>query len=305
VNTGWTAEDVPDQSGRVAIVTGANSGLGLEIAAVLAQRGAHVVLAVRNLDRGDAARAEIKRRSDNADVEVQALDLASLGSVKSAAQQLKSRYPAIDLLINNAGVMWTPATAKTADGFEMQFGTNHLGHFAFTGLLLDALLCVRHSRVVTMSSFAHVAGRINFDDLNGERKYSRRVAYRQSKLANLMFTYELARRLSIADAATIAVGAHPGTSSSQLVQHAPSAVRAIGNRLIPLLTQSPAMGALPALRAATDPGVSNSQYYGPGRKLGTRGEPMLAPSNARSRDETTQRRLWAVSEQLTGVTFSV
>src|SRR5271156_1661862 len=195
----WTSADIPDQSGRVAVITGANTGLGYETASALAEHGAHVVLAVRNLDKGKDAAARIAASSTNADVKLQELDLTSLESVRAAAEQLRSDYDRVDLLINNAGVMWTPK-ATTKDGFELQFGTNHLGHFALTGLLLDRLLPVAGSRIVTVSSMGHrIRADIHFDDLQWERSYSRVGAYGQSKLANLLFTYELQRRLALRD----------------------------------------------------------------------------------------------------------
>jgi len=217
----WTAADVPDQSGRVAVVTGANSGIGYEAAAVLAGKGARVVVAVRNLDKGKDAIDKIARSHPGADVTLQELDLSSLASVRSAADDLRAAYPRIDLLINNAGVMYPPKQL-TADGFELQFGTNHLGAFALTGLLLENLLPVEGSRVVAVASIAHtIQAAIHFDDLQWERKYNRVAAYGQSKLANLMFTYELNRRLAARDANTIAVAAHPGISNTELMRHVP------------------------------------------------------------------------------------
>ena len=298
----WTSDDVPGQQGRLAVVTGANTGLGFETARVLAARGASVVLAVRDTDKGKRAAARIAGTAPGADVTVQPLDLASLESVRAAAGELRARHPRIDLLVNNAGVMLTPRQA-TRDGFELQFGTNHLGHFALTGLLLEQMLPVPGSRVVTVSSLAHrVRARINFDDLQAERSYSRVAAYSQSKLANLMFTYELARRLSAAATTTIAVAAHPGLAATELTRHTPAIAASFYARVI---SQNPAMGALPVLRAATDPGVAGGQYYGPGGIFGARGYPTLAASSRRSRDTAVQRRLWAVSEELTGVTFPV
>ncbi|MCV7177207.1 SDR family NAD(P)-dependent oxidoreductase [Mycolicibacterium sphagni] len=292
----WTTADIPDQTGRTAVITGANTGLGYETARALAAKGAHVVIAVRNLDKGKAAADLIGRRYPGADVSVQALDLTSLDSVRAAAGQLRAGHDRIDLLINNAGVMMTPKET-TKDGFELQFGTNHLGHFALTGLLLDRLLASPGSRVVTVSSNGHRFGGIRFDDLQSERSYSRAGAYGQSKLANLLFTYELQRRL--AGTGTIAVAAHPGASSSELGRYAPGAVR----RIAPLLEQSTEMGALPTLRAAADPTVRGGQYYGPGGFLQLRGYPKLVSSNKRSYDTGVQRRLWAVSEALTGVVY--
>src|SRR5215831_7874430 len=275
----WTSEDVPGQHGRLAVVTGANTGLGFQAAQVLAARGASVVLAVRDTDKGKAAAARI---------------------AGAAAGELRARHPAIDLLINNAGVMFPPKQT-TGDGFELQLGINHLGHFALTGLLLPQMLPVPGSRVVTVSSQAHrLRARINFDDLQSERSYRRVAAYSQSKLANLMFTYELHRRLSGAGT-TIAVAAHPGLAATELTRNSP----AIAAVLARLISQTAAMGALPILRAATDPGVLGGQYYGPGGLFGARGYPELAHSSRQSHDAAIQRRLWTVSEQLTGVTFPV
>ena len=296
----WTSDDVPGQQGRLAVVTGANTGLGFETARVLAARGASVVLAVRDTEKGKRAAARIAGAAPGADVMVQPLDLASLDSIRAAAGELRARHPRIDLLINNAGVMLSPKQT-TSDGFELQFGTNHLGHFALTGLLLEQMLPVPGSRVVTVSSLAHrVRALINFDDLQGERSYSRVGAYGQSKLANLMFAYELARRLSGAGT-TIAVAAHPGLAATELSRYTPAIV-AFSYALV---SQHAAMGALPVLRAATDPGLAGGQYYGPRGFFGARGYPKLAHSSGQSHDAAIQRRLWTVSEELTGVTFPV
>ncbi|MFI5624112.1 SDR family NAD(P)-dependent oxidoreductase [Nocardioides sp. NPDC051685] len=293
----WTEQQIPDQHSRVAVVTGANTGLGFETARMLAEHGAQVVMAVRDVEKGKQAAARI-----DGDVSVQVLDLASLESIRSAAADLRASHPRIDLLINNAGVMYTPKQT-TADGFEMQFGTNHLGHFAFTGLLLDQLLPVPGSRVVTVSSIGHrIRADIHFDDLQWERSYSRVAAYGQAKLANLMFTYELQRRLT-SHGTTIAVAAHPGGSNTELARNSPSAIRVVFGWLAPLLAQTPAMGALPTLRAATDPAVIGGQYYGPSGLGEARGYPKLVTSSPASYDLTTQQRLWTVSEELTGVRF--
>jgi len=260
--TKWTAADIPDQTGRTAVITGANTGLGYETAAVLAGRGARVVLAVRNLERGKQAVARITAATPGAEVELQELDLTSLESVRAAAAQLRSGHDRIDLLINNAGVMYTPRST-TKDGFELQFGTNHLGHFAFTGLLLDRLLPVAGSRVVTVSSMGHrIRAAIHFDDLQWEHRYSRVGAYGQSKLANLLFTYELQRRLA-PHGTTIAVAAHPGGSNTELMRNLPRPIAAASSLLVEPLMQSADLGALPTLRAATDPGVLGGQYLGP------------------------------------------
>ncbi|GIG40567.1 SDR family NAD(P)-dependent oxidoreductase [Cellulomonas phragmiteti] len=294
----WTEQDIPDQSGRVVVVTGANTGLGHETARALAEHGARVVLAVRDVAKGEQAAARLP-----GDVSVQALDLTSLASVRAAAADLRAAHPRIDLLINNAGVMYTPKQT-TADGFELQLGTNHLGHFALTGLLLDRLLPVPGSRVVTVSSNAHrLRAAIHFDDLQWERSYDRAGAYGQSKLANLMFTYELQRRLA-SHGTTVAVAAHPGLSRTELARNAPTALRLPLTWLSPLFP-SAAMGALPTLRAATDPGVVGGQYYGPDGRREVRGHPTLVTSSPDSHDRATQQRLWTVSEELTGVAFPV
>jgi NAD(P)-dependent dehydrogenase (short-subunit alcohol dehydrogenase family) len=298
----WTTADIPDQTGRTAVITGANTGLGYETAAALAAKGAHVVLAVRNLEKGKEAARRIEQATPGAQVALQELDLTSLESIRAAAEQLKSNYDAIHLLINNAGVMMTPKST-TKDGFELQFGTNHLGHFALTGLLLDRVLAAPGSRVVTVSSQGHrfIRG-IRFDDLQWDRDYSRVGAYGQAKLANLMFTYELQRRLTGTN--TIAAAAHPGGSNTELARNLPAALRGVATVLAPLM-QGPEMGALPTLRAATDPGVLGGQYFGPDGLGEQRGYPKVVASSRASHNTDAQRRLWAVSEELTGVVSPV
>ena len=301
----WTAADTPDQRGRVAVITGANSGIGFEAAAVLAGKRAHVVLAVRDVANGEQAAARIRDRYPDADLALQELDLASLDSVRAAARDLKAAYPQISLLVNNAGVSATPK-ALTKDGFELQFGTNHLGHFAFTGLLLDHMLPVEDSRIVTVSSLGHrVRSAIDFDDLQSERRYDPFAAYGRSKLANLLFTYALHRRLTAKHEATIAVAAHPGSSRTELLRSSPAWLRISSAVLGPLIFQSPRMGALPTLRAATDPTVRGGQYYGPGGFAEQRGYPKCVKSSAQSHDQELQRRLWMVSEELTGISYPV
>ena len=298
----WTTADIPDQTGRVAVITGANTGLGYETAATLADHGALVVLAVRNLDKGKDAAAQITAGSPDAEVALQELDLTSLESIRAAADQLRSEHDRIDLLINNAGVMYTPKST-TKDGFELQFGTNHLGHFAFTGLLLDRLLPVAGSRVMTVSSVGHrIRADIHFDDLQWERRYNRVAAYGQAKLANLLFTYELQRRLA-PHGTTIAVAAHPGFSDTELMRNMPAPLIFAFERIAPLVTQEPAMGALPSLRAATDPAVVGGQYFGPDGFAQSRGYPKVVASSKKSHDVEVQKRLWAVSEELTGVVY--
>ncbi|MBY6414516.1 SDR family NAD(P)-dependent oxidoreductase [Rhodococcus sp. BP-252] len=299
--TSWTASDIPSQQGRTAVVTGANSGLGFETAQALASNGAHVVMAVRNLDKGREALGRITSAYPAASLSLQQLDLSSLASVRTAAAKLRSDHDRIDLLVNNAGIMMTPY-GTTADGFELQFGTNHLGHFALTGLLMDRILAAPGSRIVTVSSVGHrfVRG-IRFDDLQWERDYTRTGAYGQAKLANLMFTYALQRRLRGTD--TSAVAAHPGGSNTDLARNLPFPLRILTNLTAPLLAQPADRAALPSLRAATDPGVLGGQFYGPDGFLGQRGYPTVVTSTQASYDLEAQQRLWDVSEKLTDVEF--
>jgi NAD(P)-dependent dehydrogenase (short-subunit alcohol dehydrogenase family) len=302
----WTEKDVPDQSGRLAIITGSNTGLGYDTARVLAAHGATVVMAVRDTAKGEAAAARIRTLTPGADVTVQKLDLGSLASVKESAAEMAAAYPRIDLLINNAGVMYPPKST-TADGFELQFGTNHLGHFALTGLLLKNLLPVDGSRVVVVASIAHnIKAKIDFDDLQWEkRSYDRVASYGQSKLANLMFAYDLQRRLAAAKAKTIAVAAHPGVAATELMRHMPGSNLPGVDWISSKVLNSAEMGALPTLRAATDVSVKGGQYYGPDGFRELRGHPRLVDSSAQSKDVAVQERLWTASEELTGVTFPV
>jgi NAD(P)-dependent dehydrogenase (short-subunit alcohol dehydrogenase family) len=300
----WTEADVPDQTGRVAVVTGANTGLGYDTARVLAEKGATVILAVRDQQKGAAAAERIRANAPDADLRVQRLDLGSLASVRAAADNLRAAFARIDLLINNAGVM-IPPKSLTPDGFELQFGTNHLGHFAFTGLLLERLLDVPDSRVVIVASLAHKAGFINFDDLHGERRYRRGAAYAQSKLATIMFCYELHRRLVAASRSTIAIAAHPGYTTSELMRNVWSPLQPLVKVMGPWFGQTPAQGALPQLLAATNPAAEGGQYWGPEGFMELKGYPKLVASSARSHDVDIQKRLWATSEQLTGVRFPV
>jgi NAD(P)-dependent dehydrogenase (short-subunit alcohol dehydrogenase family) len=281
---------MPDQSGRTFVVTGANSGIGIAAARELAASGAQVVLAVRDAAKGEAAAATL-----SGDREVRALDLADLASVRAFAEGLDRD---IDVLVNNAGVMATPHRT-TADGFELQLGTNHLGHFALTGLLLGRI----RDRVVTISSPAHRMGRINFDDLQSERSYRRWPAYGQSKLANLLFMYELQRRLEAADSPLRSVAAHPGYASTGLQYHTESIqdrIMALGNRIF---AQSAEMGAWPTLYAATTADLPGGSYVGPDGFLEQRGNPKLVGSSGAARDENAARRLWEVSEELTSVNY--
>src|SRR3954470_3449507 len=295
---------MPDLGGRRAVVTGANSGLGFQIARELALHGTSVVLAVRDVARGEEAAGRIGAGER---VEVRRLDLADLASVREFAAA--GFEDGLDLLVNNAGVMALPRRT-TRDGFEMQLGTNHLGHFALTGLLLPALLKKPTARVVTMSSGAHAFGRINFDNLQGERRYQRWLAYGQSKLANLLFAFELARRAALADVDLTSVAAHPGYAATNLqLQGArlegsrlKEVLAGAGNRLF---AQSDAQGALPALYAATMPDVIGGEYFGPDGHSGMRGHPTRAQTTKAARDPELAERLWTVSEELTGVSYKI
>jgi NAD(P)-dependent dehydrogenase (short-subunit alcohol dehydrogenase family) len=295
----WSAENIPDLTGKIAIVTGANSGIGYEMARALAHKKATVILACRDMDKGEAAAGQIAQEYPEAKAELLQLDLSDLASVRRFADQFTSHYESLDILINNAGIMRTPF-GKTVDGFELQFGTNHLGHFALTGLLLDLISCTPQARVITVSSGGErFGGEIDFDNLNGEKQYDPGAAYGQSKLANLLFTYELQRRLEDAGVDTIAVAAHPGwTKSTNLTVHW---------RMVRYLTsfigQEPEMGALPALYAATAPGVQGGDYYGPDGWLELRGHPAKVQSSDRSHDTVVAAKLWTVSEELTGVRY--
>jgi NAD(P)-dependent dehydrogenase (short-subunit alcohol dehydrogenase family) len=303
----WTAAEVPDQRGRTAVVTGANTGIGFETARVLAKRGATLVLACRDVQKANDAARRIRADTPGATVTTLRLDLASLASIRQAADQLHAGYSRLDLLVNNAGLMMPPY-GLTEDGFELQFGTNHLGHFALTGLVLDLLLAVPGSRVVTVSSNAHRRGQIDLGDLHWQRRRYRRVAaYGQSKLANLMFTFELQRHLAAAGAQTIAVAAHPGAARTDLMRHSRPHIRIATSRRLKMifswLIQDAQAGALPMLLAAVDPAASGGEYYGPGGWGEFTGFPTPVESTARSHDIDVQRRLWQESERLTGVTY--
>ncbi|HEV8648059.1 MAG TPA: oxidoreductase [Actinomycetes bacterium] len=303
----WTATDIPDQRGRTAVITGANTGLGFETAKLLAQHGATVVLACRNPHKAADAAARIATAAPSAEVSTLQLDLASQASIHRAATQLRTDWPRIDLLINNAGGMM-PRHRLTEDGFELTLATNHLGPFAFTGLILDRLLAVPGSRVVTVASIGHRRGTINFDDLHFQRGYRYQTAYFQSKLANLLFTYELQRRLGAAGAPTIAVAAHPGNARTEFGRELSPLVRVAMSPRLRMLTwwllQSPQMGTLSTVRAAVDPDVRGGYYGPPGRAQFT-GYPTRVQSTPASHDPQAQRRLWQESERLTGVTYPI
>ena len=304
----WTAQDIPDLTGRVTIVTGANSGLGFHTARELAAHGSTVTLAVRDTAKGDDAAAAIRAFAPDADVTVEHLDLADLASIRDFAADWSAAHPeGLDLLINNTGVMAIPKRA-TADGFEMQFGTNHLGHFALTGLLLPALVARPRSRVVNVSSGAHRFGRMNFDDLMGERKYNAWRAYGQSKLSNLLFTSELQRRLDANAIPIHAMAAHPGYAATNLQAVGPQMsgrdwMKAPMDLATKVLGQSAEMGALPTLFAATAAGLPGNSYVGPDGFMEQRGHPRLVDRSSAAKSRQDAQRLWTVSETLTGVSY--
>ena len=305
MTTAWTAALIPSQHGRTAIVTGANSGLGLETAWALARAGANVVLACRNVQKGDAAIREIKATVSEARVELAELDLASLRSVGDFAARFLDKHNQLDLLINNAGVM-APPRRLTKDGFELQFGTNHLGHFALTGYLMQSMVDRVNARVVNVSAGLHRGGRIVFEDLQGARRYGRWRAYSQSKLANLLFSFELDRRLRAISASAVSVAAHPGYAATNLQFAAAPTYQAmlmsVANRVV---AQSAATGALPTLYAATYPGLQGGSFIGPGGLFGMRGYPTKVAASVAAYDEAVAKRLWETSEELTGVHFAL
>jgi NAD(P)-dependent dehydrogenase (short-subunit alcohol dehydrogenase family) len=295
----WTAENIPDQSDKVAIVTGANSGTGYEITRELARKGATVVLACRSQSRGETAVSKIRSENPDAKIELILLDLGDLASVRHFADEFNGRYDRLDLLINNAGIM-IPPFGKTADGFELQFGVNHLGHFALTGLLLDKIANTPQARVVNLSSKAHEMSnaKIDFDNLNAEKAYNKSAAYSQSKLANVHFAYELQKRFKAAGIDASASAVHPGWVQSNLTQY-----NLLFRIITPLFGQSPAMGALPALYAATSADVEGGDYFQPDRMMGFRGHPVKVRSSEQSYDTAVSAKLWAVSEELTSVQY--
>ena len=303
----WTTADIPALAGRTVVVTGANSGLGFETALAMARSGAQVVLACRDQVRGAAALDRLIVEAPGAEVELAELDLADLASVRAFAAGFSAGHDRLDVLVNNAGVMAIPRR-ETADGFEMQFGTNHLGHVALTGLLLDLLLATAGARVVTVSSMAAMGSRIRFDDLQGRHHYGKWSAYGQSKLANQLFAVELDRRLARAGADVISVAAHPGYAATNLQLVAPQMegsdlmerMSRLGNVVF---AQSAADGALPSLYAATSPQVGGGQFFGPDRLFGMRGHPKQVPFLKAATDAGVASRLWTVSEELTGVRF--
>jgi NAD(P)-dependent dehydrogenase (short-subunit alcohol dehydrogenase family) len=303
---GWSIADIPDQSGKTFVVTGANSGIGLEAVIALAGKGAHVVMACRSADKAKGAVDRVTKTHPSAKLAVRSLDLSSLASVRAFAETMQKEHAAIDVLVNNAGVMAIPRTL-TADGFEMQLGTNHLGHFALTGLVLPLLAKARRARVVTVSSSVHHGGSMHWDDLMGERRYDKWSAYMQSKLCNQLFMYELGRRLAAPHPSIESLSCHPGYAATNLQSVGPKmekswtgAIFETGNAVF---AQSAASGALPTLRAATDPSAKGGEYYGPRGPGGLWGAPVVARTSGRSRNETDAKRLWNRSMDLTGVRY--
>lgn len=305
----FTFEQIPPLEHKTILITGANSGLGFESAKALAQRGARVIVAARTAEKAEAAIAALRAEQPSAKLAPLVLDLAELASVRSAAREVNARYDRLDVLLNNAGVMATPY-ARTRDGFELQFGTNHLGHFALTGSLFELLSRTPDARVVNVSSGAHRLGKLRFDDPHWEHGYAKWPAYGMSKLANLLFTYELARRVAIAGLSLRSVAAHPGYAATNLQYRGLELANArfaerVTRVVNPLLGQSAAEGALPQIFAAVASGVDNGDYLGPSRWFEARGQPKKVASNARSHDADAMRKLWELSEQLTGVRFGL
>ncbi len=289
--------EVPRQDGKIIIVTGSNSGIGYEAARLLSGAGGHVIMACRNIEKAGISRDRIMMNDAGSKIEVMKLDLASLGSVKDFASEFREKYDRLDILVNNAGVMGTPYRT-TEEGFEMQFGTNHLGHFALTGLLLDRILANSESRVVNITSIAHFNGQIHFDDINLKDSYGRMKAYRQSKLANLYFSYELQRRFSMNGFSNKSIAVHPGISSTSIIDLPP-----ILDKFKDLILMSARKGALPTVMGATDPGLLGGEYIGPDGMRQAVGWPSVLESSQESKDPGIALRLWELSEEMTGITY--
>ena len=302
----WTAGNIPSQAGKTALITGANSGIGYQAALELARHGAHVLMGARDRAKGEAALARLMKEVPAAKAEVVVLDMASLASIRTFAAGFGMRGAPLDLLINNAGVMALPKRELTADGFERQFGTNHLGHFALTGLLMPQLLEAHAPRVVTVSSLAHRNGKIDFQNLQSEQKYVPWDAYNASKLANLLFALELDRRARAAKSKLVSIPVHPGVSTTSIFANGPGTAdlkaKVVG-LLAPLLFQDEAAGALPTLYAATAPEANGGEYIGPDGFKGFKGSPTVEDPRPQAKDVATAEQLWAVSEQLTGVVY--
>jgi NAD(P)-dependent dehydrogenase (short-subunit alcohol dehydrogenase family) len=299
----WTAEEIPDQGDRIAIVTGSSSGIGYEAARVLANKNATVIIAVRNLEKGNWAAEKIRKQNEKAHISVMRLDLADLASIGEFADEFKKNYSRLDLLINNAGVM-IPPYSKTTDGFELQFGTNHLGHFALTMRLLDLMNQTEGARIVNVSSSAHRFGNLDFDDLTWEKRgYRAWRAYGDSKIANIYFTKELARRLAENGSRVIVTSAHPGWTATELQRNVD--YFGIAGLLNTLFAQDVTMGALPTLRAAFDPDAKGGEFYGPGGFMRMWGYPVIEQPSELALDGTIARHLWQVSEELTDLGFGL
>lgn len=303
----WAHKDIPDQQGKIVVITGGNSGIGYEAGLALAEKNANVILTARDVIKGNKAADEIRKKYPQAQVNVAMLDLADLKSIHAFVETFLAKHKKLDVLINNAGVMAIPRR-NTVDGFEMQFGTNHLGHFALTGLLLPVLKTTPNARVVTVSSFMHASGNIHFDDLLWEKSYDRWAAYEQTKLANLLFAYELQRRLAESKINVISVGCHPGYAATNLQAVGPQMDGSMLSYLFMqagnfFLAQNQRMGALPTLYAATASDVNGCDYIGPRSLRGTRGYPIKVKSTQRSYDESLAKRLWKISEELTAVKY--
>jgi NAD(P)-dependent dehydrogenase (short-subunit alcohol dehydrogenase family) len=302
----WTAKQIVAQTGRIALVTGANSGIGYQAALELARHGAHVLLGCRNAAKGRAALERLLRAAPEASAEVVELDMASLASIRAFAAMFAARGVALDLLINNAGVMALPTRELTQDGFERQFGTNHLGHFALTGLLMPQLLASSAPRVVTVASLAHRNGKIEFDNLQSERRYKPWDAYGASKLANILFAKELDRRARAAHSKLLSLAVHPGVSITNIFANGPGdkGLKAFAVRLLaPVMMQSDEAGALPTLYAATSPNAHGGEYIGPDGFKELKGSPVVVQPRPQALDQAMGERLWTVSEQLTGVVY--
>lgn len=303
----WTTNNIPDLRGKVILVTGGNSGLGFESVKACVEKDAEVILACRNIQKGETAKSEIVKTYPKANIQVMELDLMDLSSIKDFASSFNAKYNRLDVLLNNAGIMMTPYS-MTKDGFESQLGTNHLGHFALTGQLFDIIQKTPESRIVNISSLAHKGGTFDFEDLlysNGS-SYDPMKAYRRSKMANLLFTYELQRKLAATQSDTIAVAAHPGVSMTNLANHLKgSFMFKIFELIGGFISHDPAKGALPGIRASIDPTVHGGEYYGPDGMMEMKGNPVKVASNKASHNQEDARKLWEVSEQMTGVKFDM
>jgi NAD(P)-dependent dehydrogenase (short-subunit alcohol dehydrogenase family) len=304
--TKFTTEQIPSQAGRIALITGANSGIGYQAALELARHGAHVLLGCRNAAKGQAALERLHRESPGASAEVVSLDMASLASIRAFAEAFAARKVPLDLLINNAGVMALPKREVTEDGFERQFGTNHLGHFALTGLLMPQLLAAPAPRVVTVASLAHRNGKIDFNNLQSEKKYTPWGAYGESKLANILFARELDARAKAVGSKLVSIPVHPGVSVTNIVENGPGAKgpKMLALKLLgPVLMQPDTAGALPTLYAAVSPEAKGGEYIGPDGFMEFKGSPVVVKPRANGLDAAVGKRLWTASEEATGVVY--